>query len=53
MFTVGSTCLYSKVKVGEEVLKKCRTPHPYKGEKGVVWEKTFTVSLPRPAPDGS
>ncbi|NIO80977.1 MAG: PKD domain-containing protein [Candidatus Aminicenantes bacterium] len=41
MFTVGSTCLYSKVQVGEEVLTKYQTDHPYKGEKGVVWEKTF------------
>jgi len=41
MFTVGSTCLYSKVKVGEEVLIKYQTDHPYKGKKGVVWEKIF------------
>jgi PKD repeat protein len=41
MFTVGSTCLYSKIKVGEEVLKKHQTTHPYNGRKGVVWEKTF------------
>jgi PKD repeat protein len=40
-FTVGSTPLFSRVKVGEEVLEKHNTPHPYKGGKGVVWERTF------------
>ncbi len=36
-----STSLSAKVKVGEEVLKKNSTPHPYEGGKGVAWEKTF------------
>jgi PKD repeat protein len=40
-FTVGSPSLYAKVKVGEEVLKKSQTSHPYEGGKGVVWERTF------------
>lgn len=38
---VFSPALFSKVKVGEEVLEKFETPHPYKGIKGVVWEKQF------------
>ncbi|NIM12380.1 MAG: hypothetical protein GTO45_09720 [Candidatus Aminicenantes bacterium] len=41
MFVVGSTCVFSMVQVGEEVVERCETPHPYPGEKGVVWERTF------------
>ncbi len=43
LFSIGvsTTPLYSKVKVGEEVLEKHATPHPYKGGDGVVYEKYF------------
>ncbi|UCH95573.1 MAG: hypothetical protein JSV88_01665, partial [Candidatus Aminicenantes bacterium] len=41
MLVLASTSLFSKVQVGEEVLERCETPHPYPGIKGVVFEKTF------------
>ena len=37
----GSTCLFSKVRVGEEVIKGYETPHPYPGGKGEVWKQEF------------
>jgi hypothetical protein len=36
-----SPCLPGKTKVGEIVVQSSETPHPYKAEKGVVWEKEF------------
>lgn len=36
-----SLSLSARVKVGDVVVEKHETPHPYKTEKGVVWEKTF------------
>lgn len=36
-----SPCAFSRIQVGEEVLEKFETPHPYQGERGVIWEKTF------------
>jgi V8-like Glu-specific endopeptidase len=39
-FTVGSTCIFSKVQVGEEVNERIETPHPYSG-KGLVWKQEF------------
>jgi hypothetical protein len=41
LLTIGTTCLFSKVKVGDEVLQKIESPHPYNGVKGMVWEKEF------------
>ncbi len=38
---VFSLSLSARVKVGEMVTQKHETPHPYKAEKGVVWEKEF------------
>jgi hypothetical protein len=38
---VFSPYLSSKAKVGEIVVQTFETPHPYKAEKGVVWEKEF------------
>jgi Trypsin-like peptidase domain len=32
---------FSAVKVGEPVIEKFDSPHPYKGAAGVVWEKIF------------
>jgi V8-like Glu-specific endopeptidase len=40
MFAVDGLSLYGIQKVGEEVLEKYETPHPY-GGKGLVWEQTF------------
>jgi len=40
-FTVTSPPLLAKVKVGEEIIQNFETPHPYKGEKGIVWEQEF------------
>jgi PKD repeat protein len=40
-FTVSSTPLTAKVKVGELVMEKSQSMHPYSGS-GVVWEKTYT-----------
>jgi parallel beta-helix repeat protein len=40
IFTMGSTCIFSKIQVGEEVIESYETPHPYTGE-GVVWEQEF------------
>ncbi|NIO81048.1 MAG: hypothetical protein GTN53_10600, partial [Candidatus Aminicenantes bacterium] len=37
--SLGSTCLYSKVKVGEHVFEKVDTPHPYPGR--TVFEHVF------------
>ncbi|UCH96096.1 MAG: trypsin-like peptidase domain-containing protein, partial [Candidatus Aminicenantes bacterium] len=36
-----STFLFSKIKVGEEVLERFETAHPYKGGGGVVLEKIY------------
>jgi hypothetical protein len=36
---VGSTCLHSKVTVGEHVFEKVDTPHPYAGR--TVFERVF------------
>ena len=36
-----STCLFSKVQVGELVMEKFASPHPYKGVKGLVLEQVF------------
>jgi hypothetical protein len=41
MFTVGSTCIFSKVQVGEDVVQVIDTPHPYGGSSGLVWEREF------------
>jgi hypothetical protein len=38
--TVGSSDLFSIVKVGEEVIDQYETSHPYSG-KGLVWEQEF------------
>jgi len=38
---VFSPCLFSKIQVGEKVKQTFETPHPYPGEKGVVWQKEF------------
>jgi hypothetical protein len=38
---VFSLSLSARIKVGDVVTQKHETPHPYKAEKGVVWEKTF------------
>ncbi|MCP5108940.1 MAG: PKD domain-containing protein [bacterium] len=38
---MSSTPLFSKVKVGEEVVERFETEHPYEGKKGVVWEQEF------------
>ena len=38
---VFSPCLFSRIQVGEVVKETFETPHPYKAEKGVIWEKTF------------
>ncbi len=37
-----STSLSAIVKVGEEVIQKFETPHPYRGDRGVVWEQEFS-----------
>ena len=34
-----STTLAAKVKVGEEIVEKSGTPHPYKG--GEIWQQVF------------
>ena len=39
VFLVGSTCVFSMVQVGEEVSQRLETPHPYRADKGVVWEQ--------------
>ncbi|MCP5104079.1 MAG: hypothetical protein GY950_11905 [bacterium] len=36
-----TTCLFSKVQVGEVVTEKLETAHPYNGVKGVVLEEEF------------
>jgi PKD repeat protein len=41
LLVICPTDILSKVEVGEEVLESYDTPHPYPGEKGVVWEKEF------------
>jgi hypothetical protein len=41
LLIVGSTGVFSKVKVGQEVLERFETQHPYPAEKGVVFEKSF------------
>ncbi len=41
-FTIFTTNAFSAVKVGDEVLEKTSTPHPYEGGKGVSWQKTYT-----------
>ncbi len=38
---VFSPCLFPRVQVGEKVKQRFETPHPYPGEKGVVWQKEF------------
>jgi lysyl endopeptidase len=38
---VFSPCLFSEIQVGEKVKQTFETPHPYQGEKGVVWQKEF------------
>jgi len=40
MFT-SAAYLLPIVKVGEEVTKKFETPHPYRADKGIVWEQEF------------
>jgi PKD repeat protein len=37
----ASTLIFSMVKVGEEVQQRFDTPHPYRADKGIVWEKEF------------
>jgi PKD repeat protein len=37
----GSTGLFSKVQVGEEVMEVYESAHPYSGTEGIVFEKTF------------
>ena len=39
-FTMSTTCIFSKIQVGEEVIEAYETPHPYTG-KGLVWEQEF------------
>ncbi len=39
---VFTPCLFSQGRVGEEVVQKFETPHPYSG-KGVVWEQEFFI----------
>jgi uncharacterized repeat protein (TIGR02543 family) len=41
MLVLGSTSLFSIITVGEEVLERYETLHPYPGKKGVVFEQTF------------
>lgn len=36
-----SPCLFSRVQVGEEIVQKFETPHPYPGSKGVIWQQEF------------
>jgi hypothetical protein len=38
---VFSPSLFSKIEVGEKVKQTFETPHPYPGEKGVLWQKEF------------
>ncbi|MGD2092402.1 MAG: trypsin-like peptidase domain-containing protein [Candidatus Aminicenantes bacterium] len=38
---IFSPCLFSRIQVGEKVKQRFETPHPYPGEKGVVWQKEF------------
>ena len=38
---VFSPCVFAKIQVGEKVKQTFETPHPYPGEKGVVWQKEF------------
>ena len=40
--TVGSTSLYPKVQVGEDVVQRIESPHPYSGLKDVVWEQELS-----------
>lgn len=42
LLIVGTTCAFAKVKVGEEVLERFETQHPYPGQKGVIFEQTFS-----------
>ncbi|MGD2086026.1 MAG: GEVED domain-containing protein [Candidatus Aminicenantes bacterium] len=37
----ASTLVFSMVKVGEEVQQRFDTPHPYRADKGIVWEMEF------------
>jgi PKD repeat protein len=37
----GANGLFAKVQVGEEVVQQFETSHPYKGEKGILWEQTI------------
>ena len=37
----ASTLIFSMVKVGEEVQQRFDTPHPYRADKGIVWEMEF------------
>jgi hypothetical protein len=39
--TVGPTCVYGKVQVGEEVTEKYETLHPYGAAEGLAWEQEF------------
>ena len=41
LLAIGSNSLFAIVQVGEEVLQRFETPHPYEGEKGVIWEQEF------------
>lgn len=40
-FTMGSTGLHAGMQVGEDVVQRLETPHPYGGSTGVVWEREF------------
>jgi PKD repeat protein len=41
MFTLCTPTSFAKIKVGEEVLEKFETSHPYEAKKGVQYEQTF------------
>ncbi len=41
LLTFGSTCLFSIIKVGDEIAEKVETTHPYMGGHGVVFEREF------------
>ncbi len=41
LFTVATTCLFSKVKVGDSLKDIYESPHPYSGGHGLVYEKEF------------
>jgi PKD repeat protein len=39
MCFLSTTWLQAKVQVGEEITQTFETAHPYKGEKGILWEQ--------------